>query len=78
MWYFKTKRYYIFITKNEEKIKCIVEEVNWYESIGKLLMLKGTRYTLSSTDDYLEGISSINSLEGYKEAIKKMAFMLYT
>ena len=34
-------------------------------------MLEGTRYTLFSTDDYLEGISSINSLEGYKEAIKK-------
>ncbi len=60
-----------FVNDNNEKIKCIVEEVNWYETIEKLLMLEGTRYTLSSTDDYLEGIQSINSLNGYKEAIKK-------
>lgn len=33
-------------------------------------MLEGTRYTLSSTNDYKEGIKSINALNGYKEAIK--------
>ncbi len=67
----KPKDIIFFIAKNEERIKCMVEEVNWYESIEKLLMLEGTRYTLSSTNDYLEGIESINSLDGYKKAIKK-------
>lgn len=33
-------------------------------------MIEGTRYTLSSTNDYDEGIKSINSLNGYEEAIK--------
>lgn len=34
-------------------------------------MLEGTKYTLSSTDDYNEGIDSINSLNGYRESIKE-------
>lgn len=33
-------------------------------------MLEGTRYTLSSTNDYEEGIKSINSINGYKAAIE--------
>ena len=58
------------ILYDKEKIKCRVKEINWYESIEKLLMLEGTKYTLSSTDDYDEGIKSINSINGYKDAIK--------
>lgn len=66
----KQNDYINFISCDKEKIKCIVKVVNWYESIEKLLMLEGTRYTLSSTNDYEEGIKSINSINGYKDAIK--------
>lgn len=34
-------------------------------------MQEGTKHTLSSTNDYQEGIKSINSLDGYLEAIKE-------
>lgn len=66
----KPNDYINFISYDKEIIKCLITEINWYESIEKLLMLEGTRYTLSSTDDYQEGIKSINNLDGYKEAIK--------
>ena len=33
-------------------------------------MLEETKYTLSSTDNYDEGIKSINSINGYKDAIR--------
>lgn len=52
-------------------MKCIITEINWYKSVEELLMIEGTRYTLSSTNDYNEGINSINKLDGYKEAIKE-------
>ena len=63
----------IIVFKNSENktINCKVKEVNKYDSIENLLMQEGTRYTLSSTNDYNEGIKSINSFEGYEEAIKK-------
>ena len=67
----KPNDYINFISYDKEKIRCIVKEINWYESIEKLLTLEGTRYTLSSTNDYDEGIRSINSIDGYKEAIKE-------
>lgn len=60
----------LFTSYDNEKIECIITEINWYKTIEELLMLEGTRYTLSSTNDYNEGIKSINSLDGYKEAIK--------
>jgi len=66
----KPNDYINFISYDNGKIKCIVKEINWYESIEKLLMLEGTRYTLSSTNDYEDGIKSINSINGYKDAIK--------
>jgi len=66
----KPNDYINFISYDKEKIKCIVKEINWYKSIEELLMLEGTRYTLSSTNDYKEGIKSINSINGYQEAIK--------
>lgn len=61
----------IFTSCDNENMRCIINEINWYESIEELLMLEGTRYTLSSTDDYQEGINSINRLDGYVEAIKQ-------
>ena len=51
-------------------ITCLVGDVNHYDSVEKLLTLEGTRYTLSSTNDFDEGVKSINSLDGYEEAIK--------
>ena len=48
-----------------------VTEVNYYLTLEELLILEGTRYTTSSTNDYNEAIKSINSLDGYTEAISK-------
>ena len=58
-----------FTSYNQETILCKIIKINWYPSIEELLTIEGTKYTLSSTDDYEEGIKSINSLNGYKEAI---------
>ena len=51
-------------------INCLVEDVNHYDSIEELLTLEGTRYTLSSTNDFNKGVESINSINGYREAMK--------
>lgn len=59
-----------FTSFDGETLKCVIGDINWYDSIEKLLIMEGTRYTLSSTNDFNEGIKSINSLIGYKEAIK--------
>ena len=59
-----------FNSFDNEKIDCIITDVNWYKTIEELLTLEGTRYTLSSTNDFNEGVKSINSLNGYEEAIK--------
>lgn len=63
----------IIIFKNSENktINCKIKEINKYDSTEVLLMQEGTKYTLSSTNDYNEGIKSINSFDGYEEAIKK-------
>lgn len=45
--------------------------VHWYKSAEELLMVEGTKYTLSSTDDYEEGVKSLLSFKGYPEGIKK-------
>ncbi len=47
-----------------------VTDVNWYKTIEELLTLEGTKYTLSSTNDFNEGVKSINSFNGYEEGIK--------
>lgn len=62
----------IIVFKNSENrtINCKIKEINKYDSVENLLMQEGTRYTLSSTNDYNEGIKSINSFNGYAEAIK--------
>lgn len=59
-----------FASFDGETLRCVVGDVNWYDSIEKLLIMEGTRYTLSSTNDFNEGVKSINSLNGYEEAIK--------
>ena len=59
-----------FKSYDGEIINCLVGDVNHYDSIEELLKLEGTRYTLSSTNDFNEGIKSINSINGYKEAIR--------
>ncbi|MGN1372268.1 MAG: hypothetical protein ACI4XM_08350 [Candidatus Coprovivens sp.] len=65
----KENDYIEFTSYDKEVILCKIIKINWYSSIEELLTKEGTKYTLSSTDDYEEGIKSINSLEGYKEAI---------
>ena len=59
-----------FTSFDGNTLKCIIGDVNWYNSIEELLTMEGTRYTLSSTNDFNEGVKSINSLNGYEEAIK--------
>ena len=59
-----------FTSYDGDIINCIVGDVNHYNSIEELLTLEGTRYTLSSTNDLNEGIKSINSINGYKDAMK--------
>lgn len=54
-----------------DKINCKVIGVDWYRSAEELLKDKGTKYTLSSTDDFDEGIKSLNSFDGYAEGIKE-------
>ena len=52
-------------------INCKIKEINKYKSVEELLILEGPKYTLSSTDNYEEGIKSINSLNGYEKSIKE-------
>ena len=59
-----------FKSYDGETINCLVGNVNHYDSIEELLTLEGTRYTLSSTNDFNKGVESINSINGYKEAMK--------
>ena len=49
----------------------MVKVVNHYNTIEDLLTLEGTKYTLSSTNVFNEGVKSINSLSGYEKAIKE-------
>ncbi len=53
------------------KIKCIVNKVNWYSTIEELLSIEGTKYTLSSTDDFNKGVESIKNISGYSNGIDK-------
>ena len=60
-----------FINSLSEEFECSVVKVTWYKTIESLLTYEGTKYTLSSTDDFDEGVKSINSIPGYKEGIEK-------
>ncbi len=59
-----------FSNSKDEVLTCKVIKNQWYSSIEELLMLEGTKMTLSSTNDYQKGINSINQLNGYETAIK--------
>lgn len=48
-----------------------VKEVNYYRTIEELLMLEGTRYTVSSTNDYNEAIKNIYKINDYESLIKQ-------
>ena len=61
----------IFKNDNNEEIMCKIVANNHYNSVEELLMLEGTRYTTSSTNDYNEAIDNILKLNGYKEKIQK-------
>jgi cytidine deaminase/ASC-1-like (ASCH) protein len=61
----------IFINSKNEEILCEITENNHYNTIEELLMLEGTRYTTSSTNDYNEAILNILKLKDYKERINK-------
>ncbi len=60
-----------FSSNNLGKFYAKVKEVNHYENLDELFTLEGTKYTTSSTNDKDEAIESINTLDGYKEAIKQ-------
>lgn len=60
----------IFSNSQLSKIKCKILKINWYKTIEELLRVEGTKYTLSSTDDFDEGVKSINSFAGYAEGMK--------
>ena len=61
----------VFKNEKKERIVCKIIEVNHYKTVEELIMLEGTRYTTSSTNDYEEAVNNINKLNGYKDAIKK-------
>ena len=61
----------IDFTSDSEHLLVRITDINHYNTIEELLVMEGTRYTLSSTNDFNKGVKSINSLDGYKEAIKK-------
>lgn len=60
-----------FTNSINEKIVCKVIDVFHYNSVEELLMLEGTKYTTSSTNDYNIALERINNLNGYREEIKK-------
>jgi len=60
-----------FTSYDKEKMICEIVKINWYETIEELLTKEGTKYTLSSTDDFDEGVKSIKSFDGYDEGMKQ-------
>ena len=67
----KTNDKIYFTNSNNEIISCKIIKINWYKTIEELLTIEGTKYTLSSTNDFNEGVKSINSFHGYKDGIKR-------
>lgn len=61
----------IFINDNNENQICLIKEINWYKNEKELLIQEGIRYTLSSTNNFENGIKLLTRFEGYKEGIKK-------
>lgn len=60
-----------FTNTENQKIMCRVVDVVHYKNAEELLMLEGTKYTTSSTNDYQEAVERIYSLNGYREKIKE-------
>lgn len=60
-----------FTNDNKKTILCRVIDVVHYDSAEELLMLEGTKYTTSSTNDYQEAVERIYNLNGYRERIKQ-------
>ena len=54
-----------------ETMTCRVLKVCHYPTVEELLSEEGTKYTLSSTDDFEEGVKSIHSFPGYTQGIEK-------
>lgn len=48
-----------------------VKEVNYYKTLEELLMLEGTKYTTSSTNDYKEAIKNVYKIDNYESIIKE-------
>ena len=59
-----------FTSYDKDKFNCLVLDNVWYKTIEELLTVEGTKYTLSSTDDFDEGVKSIKSFKGYEEGMK--------
>lgn len=60
-----------FTSKSNGVFYARVKEVNYYSSLEELLMLEGTRYTTSSTNDYNEAIENIYKIDNYESLIKR-------
>ena len=52
-----------FKNDNNEKIVCKILEVNHYKTVEELVMLEGTRYTTSSTNEYEEAVNNLPKVE---------------
>ena len=59
-----------FTSDDKEIFYVKVKEVNYYKTLEELLMLEGTRYTTSSTNDYKEAINNVYKINGYKDAVR--------
>lgn len=67
----KENNYIKFTSYDNEEMLCLIKKVKWYKTIEDLLTIEGTKYTLSSTDDFYEGVKSIKSFDGYVDGLKK-------
>jgi ASC-1-like (ASCH) protein len=63
----------ISFTSLQEKrvLQATVQRKQHYKTIRELLVQEGTKRTLSSTNNIEKGITSIESIPGYKERIAK-------
>lgn len=60
-----------FNNENYGRLYVKVINVNYYKTLEELLMLEGTRYTTSSTNDYNEAIENIYKINNYETLIKE-------
>lgn len=62
-----------FNNENKGRMYVKVINVNYYKTIEELLMLEGTRYTTSSTNDYDEAVKNVLKINNYDTLIKENA-----